>query len=91
MGPIWPRGWQGYQQINKHIKKQKNNANAKHPNENTCVFVFNVRRFPQNSEGSTAGRLWMFYEKRKMIKLLYKTEHKETQKQQKMSQPPSKE
>ena len=38
------------------------NANEKHPNE----FVFLMcGDFPQTSEGSTAGRLPVFYEKKK--------------------------
>ena len=48
---------------------------------------FNVRRFPQKLEGSTAGRLPMFFEQ-EVIQMLYKIEHKETQKNQKMSQSP---
>jgi hypothetical protein len=47
-----------------------------------ALLLFYVRRFPQKTEGSTAGRLPMFYEK--MITMLYKTEHKETQQKHKM-------
>ena len=46
------------------------------------VFLY-VRRFPEKTEGSTAGRLPMFFEK-KVIKMLYKTEHNETQQKQKI-------
>jgi hypothetical protein len=53
------------------------------------IFLY-VRRFPQKTEGSTARRLPMCFEKKKMIKRLYKTEHNETQQNQKMSQSPSK-
>ena len=38
------------------------NANAKNHNKKKLVF-WQVGRFPQNSEGSTAGRLQWYYEK----------------------------
>ena len=41
--------------------------------------------FIKKTEGSTAGRLPMFFEK-KVIKMLYKTEHNETQQKQKIWQ-----
>ena len=50
----------GYQTINNNMKTQKD-ANAKHQNEKRCAS-FKVRRFPQKSEGSTAGRLLIAYE-----------------------------
>ena len=59
-----PGGGKGYQQINQNVKisiKQK--RQRKHKNEKT-LFVYNMRRFLQNSEGSTAWRLPMFYEKK---------------------------
>ena len=51
-------GGKGYQQINK-IMKIKNTPTQ---SIKVIICVFNVRRFPQKSEGSAAGRLLMFYE-----------------------------
>ena len=52
----------GYSKINKNMKNRRN-ANA---NTNNIVLRFcYVRRFPQKTEGSTAGRLPMFYEQKK--------------------------
>ena len=48
----------------------RNTKNNKH-------VCFNVGRFSQSSEGSTAGRLRMFH--KQMINILYKTEHSEAQ------------
>ena len=51
----------GYPKINKNMKNRKNaNANTKMRK----TYFFYVRRFPQKTEGSTAGRLPMFYEKK---------------------------
>ena len=79
----------GYPKINNNIKLEK--RKRKHTNDKT-VFCC-VRRFSQKTEGSMAGRLSMFYEKnkrKKKINMLYKTEHKETQQKQNISQSPSK-
>ena len=78
----------GYPQINGNMNNRKSaNANTQKKNTN----IFHVRRSSQKTEGSTAGRLPMFYEnKKKVRKKLYKTEHKETEPKQQMSQSPSK-
>jgi hypothetical protein len=47
-----PENQQKYEQIEKRKRK--------HKNENK-TYLFYVRRFPQKTEGSTAGRLPMFY------------------------------
>ena len=88
IGRFWvpfltPSDFEGGSQID-HLKKNiEKQMRKKH------IFLY-VRRFPpQKKEGSTAQRLPMFFDK-KMIKRLYKTEHKETQPKQQMSQSPSK-
>ena len=48
-----------------------------------------MRRIPQKTEGSTAGRLPMVFEQ-KVINMLYKTESNETQQKQNIIQSPSK-
>ena len=53
------------------------------------MFLY-VRRFPKKTEGSTAGRLPMFLKKKKekkkeVFKMLYKTEHNETQQNRKLA------
>ena len=53
-------GGKGYQQITQNVKKE----NATHTNEKTTYLCFNLWRFLQKSEGSTARRLQMFYEKK---------------------------
>ena len=53
MAPIWPRGWQRIPTKQPKYEETKN-ANTKHLNENNIVF--NVRRIPQKTEGSTVGR-----------------------------------
>ena len=59
-----PGGWQwGTNKSTNTVKTITNKRKRKHTNEKTR-FVFNMRRFPQTSEGSTAGRLPMLYEKR---------------------------
>ena len=45
----------GYPKINNNMKKK--NRKRKHNND-----IFYMRRFPQTTEGSTAGRLPMFYQ-----------------------------
>ena len=53
----------GYPKINKNMKqKEKANANTKMRNKSLSFYY--VRRFPQTTESSTAGRLPMFYEKK---------------------------
>ncbi len=77
----------GYPKINKTIICFKENANANtQMRRNIPSFFF--QRFPQKTESSTAGRLP--FKNKKVIKLLYKTYHKETQPKQQMSQSPSK-
>ena len=86
--PKWsqsgPGGRQAVPENQQQYEKLKKKANA-----NTLIrknASFNVRRFPQKTEGSTAGRLPMFF---LVINMLYKTERKGTQPKQQMSQSPS--
>ena len=64
------------------FKNEKRKREGHHQNEKICL-VLNVRRVPQKSEGATARRLPMFYEK--VIEQMYKTEDKETPEKQKMN------
>jgi hypothetical protein len=58
-----PENQQKYEQIK--------NANANTRMRQKHIFLY-VRRFPKNTEGSTAGRLQMIFEKRKVIKCCIK-------------------
>ena len=60
MRPIWARGGKGQPKINENMKNIKN-ANVKKQNKKKRCF-WNLVRFSQKSEGSTAGRLPRFFQ-----------------------------
>jgi hypothetical protein len=62
MEPIWSRGSARGTRKSIEIRKEQKKRKRKHTNEK-AHSVFYVRRFPQKTEGSTAVRLPMFYEK----------------------------
>ena len=84
MERIWPRASARGTRKSTEIWKNRKNANANTKMRKKNVFLY-VRRFPEKTEGSTARRLPMFFAK-KVIKMLYKTEHNETQQKQKIWQ-----
>ena len=88
MGPIWARGRGRGNRKSTKIWKSTKNSKVKKQNKKKLCF-WNMVRFSQKTEDSTAGRLPMFVWT-KVIKMLYKTEHNETQQKQNICQSPSK-
>ena len=88
MGPIWARGRGRGNRKSTKIWKSTKNAKVKKQNKKKLRF-WNMVRFSQKTEGSTAG-LYRCFLKKQMISRLYKTEHNETQQKHKNCQSPSK-